>query len=194
MPHKIAINAGGTKWEKLLTPKEHDAVKEKAQNVLPANFMGAALRPTRTHNFKDFAKDFFLPTTVNRAARISNIVIRLFAILGAIPFDLITLVCRCFTVFPQIYNNGKHPKADHPLYRYLKEQKAPDKILRHDHLELTLDWEEKVVAGFATQENSHKITFLYHTNHKYERLAFHFIRHPSYPGCGYHKVGLREDP
>lgn len=191
MPFKIAINVSGTKWEKPLSQKEFFAVKERAENVSPATFMGAALRPIRTHNFKDFAKDFFLPTTINRAVRISNLALRLFAILGAIPFDLVTLPIRLFTVFPQIYNNRKLPKADHPLYRYLIEQKAPESILKHDCLELTLDWEERVRAGFAVKANSHETTPLYRTDHWYERIAFHFISHPSYPGCGYHEKGRR---
>lgn len=83
--------------------------------------------PVRT-NFKEFYKDLFLPTVVNRALKIDGIVKKSFAILFSLALDIFTLPIRFITVIPRaIYNAFQ---KDHPLYDFLtKQQKISETLL-----------------------------------------------------------------
>ena len=72
-------------------------------------WLSAALCPVRTDRVRHVAGDLFLPTTLNQAARVHNIVARFFAVLGALVFDLLTLAFRIMSVVPRAIYNALQP-------------------------------------------------------------------------------------
>lgn len=76
----------------------------------------SAAIPVRT-SLKDFHKDFFLPTVVNRALKINGLS-KVIYVLLALVFDVVTFPMRVVTVIPRaIYNTERQP---HPLYELLQ--------------------------------------------------------------------------
>lgn len=72
-------------------------------------WLSASLCPVRTGKVRHLATDLFLPTTLNQAARIKNVAVRIFAVLGALLFDLITLAFRVLSVVPRVIYNALQP-------------------------------------------------------------------------------------
>lgn len=71
----------------------------------------AAIIPVRTNNLKNICKDVLLPTTVNRALKIHNLAGRIFAVVFALGFDILTLPIRLITLIPRAIHNAKAEKT-----------------------------------------------------------------------------------
>jgi len=122
-------------WEKQLTSNEEALqIKWYCEKGRTVDFFSAALSPVRTHNFKDFLEDFFLPTVLNRALHVNNLVGKIFALIGALIFDLLTFPCRLFTFIPRWLDNP--PPSKHPFYQYLRKEHAPETLTDSTHLDV----------------------------------------------------------
>lgn len=98
--------------------------------------MRAALVPVRTD--RNLPKDLFLPTVVNHAMKIDNVAARIFAVIGALVFDIITLPVRIMTAPFRAALSKK--KENGELYKYLIDKGVDKKILNADEVQLKLDW------------------------------------------------------
>lgn len=155
-------------WEKQLAPDEFDRVQGamKSRDIVPL-FL-AAFTTVRSNNGKNFAKDFFLPTVVNHAFKVKNIVGMIFAVLGALIFDAITLPFRLLTTIPKVIANAR--EEVHPLLKYLKEQNVDKQLLSSDHVRVRLVWE-------AELPDHRKMP-------SYKEINVNFIEQPSYNESG----------
>jgi len=92
-------------------------IDKYGKSVSSYSLLKSTLIPLRTDNWKDFAKDIFLPTFVNHALRINNFVLRIFASIFALTLDVITFIPRVIvSPFRAIYNHKNHKnKIKHPL-------------------------------------------------------------------------------
>lgn len=121
-----------------------DAISESCE---PVNFLFSAVIPTRTKGLNYFIKDFFFPTLINRvlALKINSFAIRFLTCLFAFLFDCLTFPARLFTSLPKALKDSK--KEDHPLKKYLLQEKAPSNLLKSDVLQvkITLIEDRKVV-------------------------------------------------
>jgi hypothetical protein len=135
-------------WEKQLTEREFDQIEKFIEGESTVPFTAALLVPVRTNNFMNFAKDFFLPATVNHAlcenysyfksdrvlAKIANVVLRALSVLSSLCIDLMTLPIRIFTCIPRAYFNQSREKS--AFHRYLIEQKVDAKLLESGSVEV----------------------------------------------------------
>ncbi len=96
-------------------------------------FLEGNLYVVRTDTAHRFCKDFFFPC-VERALKIQNYIEKVFAIIAAVIFDLLTLPIRCITLLPRLIINWVNAREKHPLHKYLVEQNADPRILNCDHV------------------------------------------------------------
>ncbi len=113
------------KWSKDLSDQEFKRVKKYQLGCENVSIFSAALRVVRSETFINFGKDFFLPTTVNQALRVQNLVGKIFATLAAIVFDVITFPIRIVNSLIALGSN----KEEDGLLVYLKEQSDVDERL-----------------------------------------------------------------
>jgi hypothetical protein len=92
-----------------------------------------ALYVVRTDTKDNFCKDFFFPLAA-RAEKIQKAVERVFVLIVAYIFDLLTLPIRCITLIPRLVINWTNAREKHPLHKYLVEQHADPQILNRDHV------------------------------------------------------------
>lgn len=124
-----------------LTQENYEKVMGMLKSAQTVGILGATLRPVRTNTLKNFAKDFFLPTTVNQALRVKPLARRVFAILGALVLDTLTFPVRLLTCIPTILTNTK--PEDHPFYQYLKTDPAAQHVLHAEHVRVLWQFDGK---------------------------------------------------
>lgn len=134
------------------SPEELDSfIRDFGRSCEPCGIAQSSIIPVRT-NFKDFYKDLFLPTVVNRAWAIDGIVKKSFALLFSLAFDVLFFPIRVVTFIPRaIYNAFQ---KNHPLYDFLtKQQGIAEKVLGNGLLILRCR-EETSLAGDASIEDA----------------------------------------
>ncbi len=139
-------------WESNLTEQEFNKVKNWGAGHRTASIVAATVIPVRTNNLKNFSKDFFLPTTINHAVKVQNIVDKIFAVLAALPLDVLTFPVRLLTCIPRIISNTK--QEEHLLRQYLINQNVDKKILENDHVRVTFmreEYSEELQVNFIEQ-------------------------------------------
>lgn len=144
-------------WSHSLTKEEYLQVKSGSRAAL--GIIPAVCIPVRVHNWRDFSKDFFLPTTVNRAIKVQHIAGKAFAMLIALFVDVATLPIRFVTCIPRaIYNPTKE---ENPLYQYLLPQHTvSEELLESDYVKVRLEerqssktiWQERYVNFIEVPE------------------------------------------
>lgn len=149
-------------WPMLVNQEEQDRILQLLKSAETVGLLGAVLRPVRTNTIKNFAKDFFLPTTINRALLVKNLVGKVFAILGALVFDTLTFPLRLASCVPALLMNSN--PEDHLFYKYLQEQKVEPNFLKAEHVYV-------------------KWTF----GDKEQELMLNFFKQPRYEGCDFGK-------
>ena len=114
-------------WQKTLEGEEAAEVQKylKQSNRRTIGVFEATLYPVRTNELKNFAKDFFLPTTLNHAVHLRNTAIRVMGIVLALGLDMITFPIRLVTCFPRATVNFVRNFTENPLIRYLRRQNDP---------------------------------------------------------------------
>jgi hypothetical protein len=144
-------------WPMLVNEEEQEKILKLLKSAETVGVLGAVLQPVRTNTPKNFAKDFFLPTTVNQALRVKNHAIRVFAVLGALVLDTLTFPLRLVTCVPALLKNSK--PEDHPFYKYLQEQKVEPNLLKAEHVYVKWafgDKEQELMLNFFKQPRYQK--------------------------------------
>lgn len=146
---KVSNLVNGTNWEKRLSDEEAGQVKEILKGKESVNPFKACIIPVRSHNLNDFAKDFFLPTTLNYAIKVQHTVGKVFAILGALFLDFFTFPIRLITCIPRfISNRNQKPIAFH---QYLIDQRVDPKLLEDNWVRVRLSW-SKTTPGHSAED------------------------------------------
>lgn len=101
----------------------------------------ASLIPLRLDNWKDFAKDLFLPTFINFALKVNNIALKIFASPFAIAFDVLTLIPRLLLTPLRFHYNGKN-KQEHPLVALIKDKPDAAESLKSGIVNLHVKMEQ----------------------------------------------------
>jgi len=102
----------------------HEFLIKYCQSRKHWTIVKSALIPVRTNPI-GLAKDFFLPTVINRALYVDSFAKKLFAVLFSAGFDVLTFPARLFTVIPRIIYNAF--QSEHPLMDYLVKTKNKEK-------------------------------------------------------------------
>lgn len=110
------------------------------KSVQGCSLLRATLIPLRTDNWKDFAKDFFLPTFVNHALKVDRLASRIFVSFFAIILDVFTFIPRLIaSPFAVIYNYKN--KSDHPLINLIKDNSDFELSIDSGFFEIKLNLE-----------------------------------------------------
>lgn len=120
---------------------------EKLSAIKTINPFLATLIPVRTHNWKSFSKDLFLPTLINHAIKVNDAAGKIFAIIGAIILDLLTLPVRLVMASIRVFSSNK--KENHDLYKFLKDKGVSKEILDTAKVRLNLKWEGEFRSTFT---------------------------------------------
>lgn len=157
-----------TRWQKDLNDDDFQIVKGHVdkgavKDSLLYTVLSGTWKPIRTNNLTNFAKDFFLPTTVNQALRIQNTIGKVIAAVVALFVDLLTLPIRVIMAIPRVIMNSK--KEESPLYKYLLAEGVDSQLLASDYVQVgltkqtgsTLAWKEFHVnfIELPAQDGSH---------------------------------------
>lgn len=173
----ITITNPYTKYtiETPITPARYQKLMVSAKVVA---LLPALLIPVRTHTPEKFATDFFLPTTYNHALRVDSKARKIFAVLGALLLDILTLPIRLLTCLPRYLYNSRQTN---PLYKSLAG-KLMD-AFKTDYVVITKTWEtcnEENSASYQGVRGSiHNISEK--TRHT-KSFNFHFLQVPEYAG------------
>lgn len=126
---QVYDSSHGTTWRTRLKTKEFPFVRAMCQDrTNMAGYIKAAIMPIRTHDIKSLAKDLFLPSLVNAALKVRNVVDKIFIIIFATIYDLLTFPLRIVTLIPRcIYNSCKASKK-HILSEFLASKGAPQHL------------------------------------------------------------------
>jgi len=122
------------------------------------NIFQAAAVPVRTNNKKNLCKDLFLPTTLNQALRVKNIVGKIFAIIGSLFLDIPLFPIRLILLAKRVSQNKK--AGVHDLSKYLQENGVKEKC---EHVFVKIEWS-------------------YMTDKKSQSFSFQLIDVPDYKG------------
>lgn len=107
--------------EQFDSPQAFDKfIRKYCRSRKPCGVVRSLLIPVRT-NFKDFYKDLFFPTVVNRASTIHHLAKKIFLILLSLVADILTFPARLVTFIPRAMYNAAEKM--HPLCKYLIQQK-----------------------------------------------------------------------
>lgn len=132
---KVINEKNNTIWERQLTAEEFAYAKSTCKGKNSVGMTIALLIPVRTNNGSNFARDFFLPISINHVIKIERIALKIFAFIAALFLDLITLPIRLLTSIPRIIANAKKTT---PLQKYLEAQGIEKEILKADYLKVEL--------------------------------------------------------
>jgi hypothetical protein len=165
MPTLIITNNAVPK-EILLSPGELELVKGFCQSRAVVKLFPAILYPVRTQNYKSFAEDLLAPTLTNYALKVNNIVLKIFAIIGAVLLDLITLPIRQFAIIPRFIINDT--AVEHPLHLFLRKKGIED-FLYAEKVQVELEW---------TEENEGDLEF--NPVHHRKKMNVNFVEVPFY--------------
>lgn len=191
MPFNIKVSSLGNNavWEKQLTRDEYQKVKDYAKGKDTVSIVPATFKPVRTNNWKNFSKDFFLPTTINHAVKVQHTVRKIFAILASLILDVLTFPVRLLTVIPRVISNAK--QSENPLQTYLIAEGVDKKLLEADHVRVRLEWEKtsQFPIHFWTTNDGVEHSKHGQENHWLEKNV-NFIELPMYEGSGYFASGM----
>lgn len=87
----------------------------------------------RTDTWSHFCEDFFLPSTLHTTLKMKTLAEQIFTVIGHLLLDMVTLPVRLLTLIPQYLGNKKQ---DHPLHKYLVQEKADPRILNTNQVYL----------------------------------------------------------
>jgi uncharacterized protein (TIGR02452 family) len=121
-----------TNWGVNLTEQEFQGFIPCLKGKKPVYFPLSLLYPVRTDKV-NLSKDLFLPTTINQALKIKNIVFKVFAVLIALVFDIPTFPIRLLTCIPRMLHNAKQEPSELWSYLWAKEEVNRD-LIASDYL------------------------------------------------------------
>lgn len=188
MPRIDISNAEGTLvWGKELSGEEYEEVREYVNTGRNSvSLISALWKPVRTNNLKNFAKDFVLPTMINRALRVENIACKIFAILAALVLDVCTLPIRCVTFIPRIIVNKK--QGENGLRQYLIDENVDDQLLISDHVRVKLEWEDRKLISKKLEKGA-RIRKTFRKEKHWREINVNFIELPWHEDSNYSEKG-----
>lgn len=189
---KVSNSENRTSWEKPLTPEEYKTVKTYISSSKTVSILPATLKPVRTNNFKNFSKDFFLPTLVNHALKVQNATKRNFAILGSLVLDTMTFPIRFLSGLVVCASKiGSKKPPQNLLKKYLIEQNVNAKLLESDHVSIRLEWEttSSFPTSIWTTKDGVQHQKFSQEKHYLEQNV-NFIKVPTYSGCDHFVDGM----
>jgi hypothetical protein len=146
---KIAVQDQGMVWNLNISEEVAQRIevysKTKTEQIIPPAL----------------SRKFFFPTVRNHALKVENIAVKIFAVLAALIFDVVTLPFRTF--FPDKMTTVK--KLTHPFYIFLRTNYRDIEISPTSSLEVELlnKKNELVktaqVSSFALDEKIRKFRF-----------------------------------
>lgn len=148
--HAVGFQA---KWE-IALPSDDAGEIQKIEDACggATNTCGCCLM-NRTHNWKVFAKDFFLPVFVNHVLKIKNAVYKVIAAIFAISLDLMTFPLRC-VFLPLSYKVNQLQYEQNPMVKYLKTRDALPALLEAERVVVQMKYENGYVrAMYANLRN-----------------------------------------
>ncbi len=186
---KISNSDNNSAWEKQLTSSEYQQVEDYVKGKNAVSIIPATFKPVRTNNLKNFSKDFFLPTTVNHAIKVQNMVGKIFAILASLVLDVLTFPIRLLTVIPRVISNAK--QEENQLRKYLIIEGVDKKLLESDHVKVRLEWEETSQSPTSFWTTNDGVQHSKHSqeNHWREKNV-NFIEVPRYDGSDHLTGGM----
>ncbi|HSW73030.1 MAG TPA: hypothetical protein VLG44_06465, partial [Chlamydiales bacterium] len=125
--------------------------------------------------------DFFLPTVINHAIHVQNIVGKFFAIIFGLALDLVTFPARFIMAIPRAISNALQDES--PLRKYLKNQGVDEKLLADDYVQVKLGWERTSLtptSELTTRDGT--VHRRYGQEQHWFEKTVNFIELPSYPG------------
>lgn len=132
----------GVSWVQNVPKDQWARIEVKLHSAKVVGLFAATLRPVRSDVARNFAKDFFLPTTLNQAIKVRSVAIKVFAILGSLVLDLLTFPLRLLTCIPTVLTNSSPDK--HPFYQFLKGQNVDQKLLESGHVDVKIITRDQV--------------------------------------------------
>lgn len=121
------------------TKEAANFINKYGKSVPHDSLLKAIFIPLRTDCWKNFAKDLFLPTFINRAIKVDGIGQRVILSVIAIFIDVCTFIPRLISSpFRAVYN--QKTKVEHPLISLIKDDDDPsDPVLKLDALEIKIE-------------------------------------------------------
>lgn len=183
---KVTNTTNNTIWEKKLSVSEYQTILTSLDGGAEGRSLKFGLvRPIRTNNLKNFAKDLFSPTLFNYALKIESIVKRIFCSLGALVLDTMTFPVRLIMCIPRMIDNAR--QEENPIKKYLSTQKVDAALLKSDHLHVRLESEEVSeypVSSWMDEDGT--IHSIYEHEIRWAAKHINFIEVPLnlYKGCG----------
>ncbi|MCB1112854.1 MAG: hypothetical protein H7A37_06985 [Chlamydiales bacterium] len=171
-PSTVTEQFGNTTYLYFNDDEFEEFVKKAKTKTI--NWFVATLIPVRTNNWKNFSRDFFLPTVVNHAINVDHIAARIFAVLGALALDLLTLPIRLITApFRAAFVNKKE---DHEAYQFLIKKGVNENRLTTDDVAFTLEWSDSSDDSVVISDNGASVAPIFHHE---KRFNLSFIDVPS---------------
>lgn len=164
-----------------LSADEFTRVKEYiGRSRSTINVLCATLKPIRTNNCKNFAKDFFLPTVVNHAIKIDNLSVKIFALPVAFLLDVVTFPIRLVTCVPRAISNTRQEEYIFKTFLASKVGRGSP-LLQTDHVKIKLEWEQQsaLPTSFWTTKDGVKQSKCSLEKH-WRAQYVNFIELPSY--------------
>lgn len=181
-------------WCKEISDTEMKKVKGFCNGRKCYNMFSAMVTPVRTCNKEDLKKDLFFPTVANHILPdtfphdnkvVKTAVKILFMVIAGIA-DLATFPIRLFNLNSRIKANAQEPKENHPLYKFLKDEKVDQKFLEMDRLFVELEQEKTQIkeTDFFLEKK---------TDYSLKTKYVNFIELPEFPDShikGSHKSSV----
>lgn len=131
--------------------KEYSQAFEAEEERLVVYPWTCLLIPTRVNSFVGVSKDLFLPTTVNLALKINNLIAKTLMVIGCALLDAITFPVRLLTGIPWKIMTPK--KEDNNLFKFLLQKNVPEEILKADYVKVKVEFENIDPIGIGLGEN-----------------------------------------
>lgn len=164
-------------WRKDLTLDATEEVNRICFKSRPTcNRFSACLIPVRTNHWANFSKDFFFPLLFNEAIHVQETVQKIFLILAALFFDLLTLPLRFIACVPRVIYNAAAGKT--VFFEYLKKEGIPKELLEKDILQVRLQ----------RQRTNIYMPFVFDIF--WQKSKHHFIEVPDYSKAHLVEVGI----
>ncbi len=124
------------------TDQIREFIKTYGESEPYHSIIKACFIPIRTNSWPIFAKDLFLPTFINRALKVDNIVLRILASCFSIILDLITFMPR---LIRYKFSYNKQNREDHPLLKLLNIKSDSKEIEKNSLLKIKYNFSRTII-------------------------------------------------
>lgn len=151
--HSYSEQFSAQEWENA----GYNKILNEGNRISSAAILTPLVIPVRVDKWKNFAKDLFLPLTVNMAIKINNFALKVIAILICFIFDIATFPIRIITAIP--WKIAAPKKEENPFYKSLKEKNVPENILQGEFVMVKIIKTSPTFNNRISGEHSNFFTF-----------------------------------